>query len=340
MEIKKLESWYLVNQRILPFRATKNPYHIWVSEILLQQTQVDTGLPYYERFIKKYPTVKDLAKAPEDELHKMVEGIGYYRRFANMLLAAKEIVDLYDGVFPNTYEEVIKLPGIGKYTAGAIMSIAFNQPYSALDGNVIRVLSRYLGVHGDMKEEKNRKKLDAINQSFLEKATPEVYTQAMMELGATVCKTQNPLCVNCPLNKTCFAYKNNQIEQFPEMSKAKAKKEIHFLTLILKNGERYYVGKKEAGLLKGMYLYPQFELDSIEDVIEYFKGLGVQIKIDGKPKSYKHVFTHLTWCMEVFRAHVISGEIKDYQLVDPDELQNIPMATAHRKIDVSKEEHQ
>ncbi|MCX5775935.1 MAG: A/G-specific adenine glycosylase, partial [Firmicutes bacterium] len=330
MDIKKLESWYLVNQRILPFRATKNPYRIWVSEIMLQQTQVDTALPFYKRFLEKYPTIKALAKASDDELHKMVEGIGYYRRFANMLLAARQIVELYDGVFPNTYEEVLKLPGIGKYTAGAIMSIAFNQSYSALDGNVIRVLSRYLGVHGDMKEDKNRKKLDAINQSYLEKATPEVYTQAMMELGAMVCKVQNPLCESCPLHATCFAYKNHQIENFPEMSKSKAKKEIHFITLILKNDDRYYVRKKEENLLKGMYLYPQFELEDIEHVIEYFKSLGVHIKVDGKPKDYKHVFTHLTWHMSVYHAHVISGELKDYQLVDAEELQKIPMAIAHR----------
>jgi len=332
MEIEKLEAWYVKNRRELPFRLFKDAYRIWVSEIMLQQTQVDTVLPYYERFLKVYPTVIELAKTSEEVLHKMVEGLGYYRRFGNMLLAAREIVEKHAGNFPSTYDEIRALPGIGKYTAGAILSIAYNQPYSALDGNVIRVLSRYLSIKGDMRQEKNRKQLDAINQSLIEKAHPEIYTQAIMELGALVCKPIKPLCAECPLSDTCFAFAHQAVEEYPEISKTKAKKILHFVTFILHKDGKLVLRKREENLLKGMYLYPQVEAASLEDAIKNLAHTGVELNITQHLGIYKHVFSHQTWVMDVYEAEVLKGMPEGCILVSDQAFEKLPMAVAHKKI--------
>ncbi len=332
MDIEKLELWYLKNRRLLPFRSFCDPYRIWVSEIMLQQTQVDTVLPYYERFLKEYPTLQDLANTNEEKLHKMVEGLGYYRRFGNMLLAARQIVAEHQGNFPETYEEISSLPGIGKYTTGAILSIAFNQPYSALDGNVIRVLSRYEGISGDMKQEKNRKKLDQLNQTRVEQAHPEVYTQAMMELGALVCKPTHPNCEQCPLASNCYAFSHNAIEKFPELSKAKNKKTIRYVTFLLHQDGKIWVKKRLENLLKDMYLYPQIEVDDLESALDAMEGLGATIVLQKHHKMFKHVFSHQTWVMDVYEGDVTQGKLRGHQLVTQEELETLPMAVAHRKI--------
>jgi A/G-specific adenine glycosylase len=332
MNIKKLEAWYLVNQRKLSFRNTKNPYHIWVSEIMLQQTQVETVLPYFERFIQKYPTVFELAKANEEELQKDVEGIGYYRRFRNMHLAAKIIVNEHDGFFPNTYEEVLNLPGIGKYTAGAIMSIAYNEPYSALDGNVVRVLSRFYANSNDMRQEKNRKVLDQINQQLVEKATPEIYTHAIMELGATLCRPKNPQCEICPLKNDCLAFHKNLVSVLPYLSKLKPKVEMNYITLFIEKDGYIFLNKREEDLLKGMYEYPQFESESILSVIAELESRDIFINVMKEMKTYKHVFTHQVWHMNVYFVTLLSEPYPSWVKVKKDELNQLPMAIAHRKI--------
>ena len=332
MDIAKLEAWYIKNHRKLSFRETKNPYHIWVSEVMLQQTQVDTVLPYFERFIKEFPTIKDLAIADEEELMKHVEGLGYYRRFRNMQKAAQEIVSRFDGIFPSTYEDVISLPGIGKYTAGAIMSIAYNKPHSALDGNVIRVLSRYLGDDRDMRIEKHKKDLDQKNQSYVEKARPEIYTQAMMELGATLCKPKNPICMECPLVSHCIAYADNRQDQLPFLSKLKEQKYINYITLIIEDENHYYLRKRDEELLKGMYEYPQFQSESIYSVEELLIDQNIVLRISEESHIYKHVFSHQVWMMEVHRAKVVRGTDPSWTKILKTELHTIPMAIAHRKI--------
>jgi A/G-specific adenine glycosylase len=332
MDIVKLQDWYVKHQRILPFRQSRDPYAIWVSEIMLQQTQVETVLPYFQRFLMQYPTITALAAASEDELHKLVEGIGYYRRFRFMRLAAIDMVQNHHGTFPTTYDEVRRLPGIGVYTAGAIMSIAFDQPFSALDGNVIRVLSRYLGIDEDMRQETSRKKLNAINQTLVERATPHIYTQAVMELGALVCKPTHPLCETCPLAKDCFAYTHQHIEQFPLLGKRPAKKEIHYQTLLLEQDGRLWVQKKASGLLKGMFLFPQYETEDIQSVLQALQATGVEVKLVGEKTRQKHVFTHVTWLMDVYHARVVQGTMVGYLAVHSHELEQIPMAVAHRKL--------
>lgn len=332
MDIKKLEAWYELNHRKLFFRETTDPYNIWISEIMLQQTQVETVLPFFKSFIKKYPSVEHLAKTDQETLKKDVEGLGYYRRFKYMLLAAKQIVDNHK-TFPNTYKEVLSLPGVGKYTAGAIMSIAYNQPYSALDGNVIRVLARYLNIDDDFRVESNRKKLDQINQDFIKLARPRIYTQALMELGALICRPKNPKCEICPINKHCLAYALNIQETLPVMSKLKDKKEFNYITLILYDNENHIMLKKRTEtLLEGMYEYPQFESESIAEVISNLEEKNIYIDIIKEKKTYKHIFTHLVWYMKVYEAKLIKHKDPSWIRVNKEMFEQLPMAVAHSKI--------
>lgn len=332
MDVKKLETWYLNHHRQLSFRETKNPYHIWVSEIMLQQTQVDTVIPYFNRFIKTYPTITDLALSSEEKLIKEVEGLGYYRRFRNMHKAALIIVEKYQGEFPRTYEKIIDLPGVGAYTAGAILSIAYHVPRSAVDGNVIRVLSRYLGNDQDMRLMKNRKELDRINQMYIEKANPEYYTQALMELGATVCKPKNPKCSMCPLVEHCIAYTENRQDELPILSKLKSPKMIEYITLIIQDDDFFYLRKRDEELLKGMYEYLQFESESINHVVSMLSEANIEIEIDLEFEHYKHTFSHQVWHMHVYSARLLKGSNPTWVKIAKKELEKIPMAIAHRKI--------
>ncbi len=333
MNINKLEKWYLKNHRKLPFRESKDPYKIWVSEIMLQQTQVETVLPFFERFIFKYPDVTTLANANEEVLHKDVEGLGYYRRFRNMHLSAKLIVEKCSGIFPITYQQIISLPGIGKYTAGAIMSIAYDKPYSALDGNVVRVLSRYLGIDSDMRLEKNKKQLDQINQENINQSHPAIYTQAMMELGALVCRPKNPSCEMCPLNDYCFAFENQLMSSLPMISKLKKQQIISYITLIIHTKNGYLLNKRKESLLYGMYEYPQFESESIYTVLNELQELNIELElIDHNPQVYKHNFTHQIWIMNVYQVRLIRGKHPKWIEVSKQKLSEVPMAIAHRKI--------
>jgi A/G-specific adenine glycosylase len=332
MDIKKIETWYQKNHRKLLFRETRKPYHIWISEIMLQQTQVDTVLPFFERFIKKYPTVFELAKSDLDDLRNTVEGIGYYRRFKLMHEAAQVIVDKYQGVFPNTYEEVIALPGIGSYTAGAIMSIAYDLPYSALDGNVIRVLSRYYGIDDDFRVEKNRKKLNQINQEVILHATPHIYTQALMELGAIVCKPHNPLCSSCPIQEHCVAFHEDLTDKLPFLSKLNKPKEISYITLVIQGEKGIYLRKRNEKLLEGMYEYPQYEAESMDYVLDLLSEAGVSVIVQEDLGVIKHVFSHQVWNMHIFICRLISNPHPSWELIKDVKINQIPMAIAHRKI--------
>ncbi len=299
---------------------------------MLQQTQVETVLPFFERFIKTYPDIKALAEADAESLQRHVEGLGYYRRFRLMQEAAKIILADHDGVFPDDHDKVLALPGIGRYTAGAIMSIAFGKPYSAVDGNVIRVLSRVLLDEQDMRNSANVKRLDAINQTFIEKADPAIYTQALMELGALVCRPRQPRCDICPLQKNCLAYQAGQQETLPYLSKKEPQTVHACITLVLTHPKGYVLRKRSEELLKGMYEWPQFEAESIHTVLDHLEQLDIQIEIVGEPRHYRHVFTHRIWEMMVYRARLISGMHPEWQVIDADKFNDIPMAVAHRKI--------
>lgn len=329
MAYLRLFDWYQANKRDLPFRKTDNPYHIWVSEIMLQQTQVDTMLPFYDRFLTIYPTIQDLARADIDEVLKVVQGIGYYRRFRMLHKGAQYVIDHHDGKLPEDYFKILKIPGIGAYTAGAIMSIAFHKPYPATDGNVIRVLSRVKMLEDDFRLDKNKKKLNEMNKELIENSNnPYLYTQSMMELGATVCKVSNPLCDTCPLQEVCLANINNVQQNYPKMSPLKTKKEIQYFTFILEYKEGFLMRKRTEDLLHGFYEFVQIESDSLNGALAQAQDLGLEIQILDELQPIKHVFTHMIWQINLYRG-TISNITSPYEIVH--DFSQVPIATVVKK---------
>jgi A/G-specific adenine glycosylase len=335
MSFQDIVFWYEKHQRPLIFRQTQNPYYIWISEIMLQQTQVITMVPYYETFIKKFPTIEALASSDLEEVLQVLKGIGYYRRFKMMHQCAKVIMASHQGIFPNTYDEVIKLPGIGLYTAGAIMSIAFKKPYSALDGNVMRVLTRVFEISDDVKQLKTQKKLDALNQSLIDHRNPDLYTHAMMEIGATICKPSQPMCDQCPLQDICQSYQHQTYVNFPYKSKATPKKEIFYQTILCVNDHHQVLIKKETQtLFEGMYLFPQFEVESLQSSIEALQSQGIQTTLLHSFDTIKHVFTHQVWHMKPIMLKFLAGNIEGYIWQDIDSIEHALMPRAHSKLQI------
>ena len=233
----KLTNWYSIHKRDLPWRQTKNPYNIWLSEIILQQTQVKQGLPYYEAFVKQYPTIFDLANASEEDVLKLWQGLGYYSRARNLHTTAKHIAFELNGEFPNNYKDLIKLKGVGDYTASAIASIAFNEVAAVVDGNVYRVLSRYFGIKTPINSTTGIKEFKALASSLIDTEQPATFNQAIMEFGAIQCKPKSPYCVICPLNDKCIALQKNAIDALPvKLKKTKVtKKFFNFLVCLDKD---------------------------------------------------------------------------------------------------------
>jgi A/G-specific adenine glycosylase len=238
---KKLLEWNEnFNRRAMPWKYEKDPYKIWISEIILQQTRVEQGLEYYNRFIKKFPTVQKLAAANEADVFKLWEGLGYYSRCRNLISTAKFIAKERKGNFPNTYEDIIKLKGIGPYTAAAIGSFAFQLPHAVVDGNVMRVLSRFFAIDTPIDSNAGKKTFHTLAQSLLEKEKPGIYNQAIMDFGATICKPRGPLCSECLLSAHCSAYNNNAIEDFPVKEKKLKIKERWFYYLVAELNGKFY----------------------------------------------------------------------------------------------------
>ena len=262
---KSLTDWYSINKREMPWRNTKNPYNIWLSEIILQQTQVKQGLPYYEVFVAKFPTVHDLASASEETVLKHWQGLGYYSRARNLHATAKHISKDLKGDFPTTYEELLKLKGIGDYTASAIASICFNESRAVVDGNVYRVLSRFFGIHTPINSTLGIKEFKALAQSLIDTDNPGDYNQAIMEFGAIQCKPNNPDCSVCPLNNNCYALKNNLISKLPvKLKKAKVKKRyFNYLVFISEQNETILQKRTEKGIWQNLFEFPLIESDSL-----------------------------------------------------------------------------
>jgi A/G-specific adenine glycosylase len=223
------------NTRTMPWKGEKNPYKIWLSEIVLQQTRVEQGLAYYKKFITKYPNIRSLADSNDDDVFKLWEGLGYYSRCRNLLHAAREIAGKYNAIFPTKYEDIISLKGVGTYTAAAITSFAYNQPYAVLDGNVYRVLSRVFAINLAIDSNEGKKYFTTLSQELLDLKNPALYNQAIMDLGATVCKPQQPICDACPLQKMCKAYHQNTISKYPYKEKKLTVTTRWFYYLILEH---------------------------------------------------------------------------------------------------------
>ncbi len=292
---KKLLEWYNPSTRNLPWKLTNDAYKIWLSEIILQQTRVEQGTPYYLAFIQKYPTVKKLATAPLDDVLKLWEGLGYYSRARNLHVAAKQVMELHHGHFPTTYENIIALKGIGNYTAAAIASFAYNLPHAVVDGNVYRVLSRVFGIETPIDTTEGKKQFEQLAHQLLDKKNPAIYNQAIMDFGALVCKPQNPLCVQCPFSSECKALELDKISLLPIKAKKLIKTERHFHYFVLYDAESIFI-KQRIGkdIWNGLFEFPVEEANgqwSIENSM-------ILSKINHQPSDvdqslvYKQTLTH------------------------------------------------
>jgi len=253
--------WYLQNNRDLPWRKSKNPYFIWLSEIMLQQTRVAQGLSYYIKFTSTFPTVFDLAKADESTVLKMWQGLGYYSRARNLHFSAKQISKELNGIFPSTYEEIIKLKGVGDYTASAISSICFNEPTAVVDGNVYRVLSRYFGINTPTNSTSGIKEFKLLAQTLIDESQPGTYNQALMDFGALHCKPQNPLCETCPFCNSCVAFEKKLTKELPVKEKKIKVRKRYFNFLVIKTDDHKTIltERKGKGIWQGLYQFPLIE---------------------------------------------------------------------------------
>jgi A/G-specific adenine glycosylase len=258
---ENITHWYSIHKRDLPWRKTKNPYTIWLSEIILQQTQIKQGLPYYEIFVSNFPTVKALSEAPEDEVLKLWQGLGYYSRARNLHFTAKHIVSDLNGIFPTTYKDLLKLKGVGDYTASAIASIAYNEACAVVDGNVYRVLARYFGIKTPINSSKGIKEFKELAQKLLPKAGFGDYNQGLMEFGSRQCKPANPDCNVCPLNNSCVALSKGIIKTLPVKDKKITVKHKHFnfLVFISEDKKTLLEQRIEKGIWHKLYQFPLIE---------------------------------------------------------------------------------
>lgn len=308
-------SWFLKNKRDLLWRNTTDPYKIWISEIILQQTRIAQGTAYYQRFIEYFPNIKKLALAPENDVLKLWQGLGYYSRARNLHFTAKLIVNDFGGIFPKSYEEIIKLKGIGLYTAAAIASIAFNLPYPAVDGNVYRVLSRYFGIETPIDSNKGKKEFYALAEELLYRKDPGTYNQALMEFGALQCIPKSPKCNNCPLLQSCFARINNSIAVLPVKSK-KIKQTKRFLYYYYIDEQKFtYLEKRTKNdIWKNLFQFPLFESEKLLSEREIMQIQLPFIKGGGNIKSIsaekKHILSH-----QIIHARIIHLENNEIDVI-------------------------
>jgi A/G-specific adenine glycosylase len=322
-----LLSWFAKNARDLPWRRTRGPYAIWVSEIMLQQTQVKTVIPYWERWLRELPTIRSVANAGPDKIHKLWEGLGYYTRARNLQKAAKQIVEKHGGRFPENFDEVLALPGIGRYTAGAVCSIAFNQPTPVLDGNVVRVLTRVFGIAQNPHEKKANAQLWQIAEKLICRAKSAKKTkkkntsrpsqparetnscsnlnQSLMELGALICTPRNPQCGICPVKKLCVAFRENRVEELPNLGKRKTATARRFAAFIVEQNGRFLVRQRPAGVVNAhLWEFPNTEIlngnSNPKIAAKYVLGI---LPSEVEPLcTVKHSITRYRITLEAFRA--------------------------------------
>lgn len=302
-----LLAWYDRGRRILPWREEPTPYHVWLSEIMLQQTRVEAVKPYYERFLKELPDIESLAGVEEEKLLKLWEGLGYYNRARNLKKAAMQIVIDYDGVMPGTYEELVKLPGIGSYTAGAVSSIAFGNPVPAVDGNVLRILARLRMDDRDILDAKVKKAVEEELAVVMPTDRPGDFNQALMELGAMVCIPNGMAkCEECPWKELCQARKEDKVLEFPKKAPKKPRSIEEKTILVLQDAEKVALHKRPAkGLLAGMYEFPWLEGHRSEkQVLEYLEEMGMKAIRIRKLEPAKHIFSHKEWHMTGYAVRV------------------------------------
>ena len=323
-----LLNWYQANKRQLPWRETSDPFKIWLSEVMLQQTQVITVIPYFEKFITKYKDIDALANADEEALLKDWEGLGYYNRIRNFHHAVKEVQEKYDSKVPSKPEEFFSLKGVGPYIGGAVQSIAFNNQLAAVDGNVLRVMTRLNRDSRDTTKVSVQKDI----KNFIESDMPLEagdFNQALMELGATICTPRTPKCVVCPVREHCEAFKKGEVMNYPVKKKAKKKAEYYYnVFFVLNDKNEVLLFKQEDDLLKGMYELPRFDVDTSLESIEEKYGLSLSQPSDAIGE-HKHVFTHKIWFME---GYVVRTTDQHENFISLDKVRDLPMSVAMQKM--------
>lgn len=297
---KILTLWYQQNKRDLPWRVNNDPYSVWISEIILQQTRIDQGTSYYLRFIRRFPDIETLANSSEEEVLKIWQGLGYYSRARNIHHAALQIMNEFNGQFPASYNIIRTLKGIGDYTAAAIASISFGSENAVIDGNVYRVLSRIFGIATPIDTSNGKKEFSALAHSLLDKQNPGIFNEALMEFGALQCVPRNPLCIQCPFQNRCVALRNNQIEQFPFKSKQPKQKNRYFNYLYISHEGNFYLEKRQAkDIWHNLYQLPLIETSEQADETEIisspeFQNLfnGLKVTIESVTPEIIHLLTH------------------------------------------------
>ncbi len=313
--------WFEMNKRELPWRNDREPYHVWISEIMLQQTRIEAVKKYYVHFMQELPDIKSLSVVPEDQLLKLWEGLGYYSRARNLKKAAEMIMFQYNGEFPHSYEQLLTLPGIGEYTAGAIASICFNEKVTAVDGNVLRVTARILGSKKNVLLTETKK--EAV-QLLLEKMPPQsgTFNEALMELGELICLPNGiPLCGNCPLKENCIACKEHLTSEIPvREKKLKRRKEQKSVFLIVSHNKMAIEKRPSKGLLSGMYQLPNIEgFHTENELYHILKDWNVTPEEIAFIKETKHIFTHIDWYMKGYRV-TVNQQYDRFLWVSPEEL--------------------
>jgi len=339
---RKLLDWYKKHHRSLPWRKTSDPYRIWVSEVMLQQTQVKTVIPYYERFITAFPDPETLADADLQKVLKLWEGLGYYARARNLHRAAREIVAHHGGVLPQNPTSLKALPGIGDYVAAAVSSIAFGQPHAAVDGNVKRVLARFHKIDSPVNHPASGNVFKNAAKAFFEKSNPGKFNQAMMELGALVCTPGNPDCQGCPLARECLAFGENGVHEYPKRLQKARTPEYHIAVGIVWKGAKVLITqRKPEGLLGGLWEFPGGKIkDDEAPSMACAREIKEEVNLVVEPKKriarVRHAYTHFRIVMDVFPCDYRSGRVHlrgpvDFRWIGLHQIENFPFPGANRK---------
>ncbi|MFC7320247.1 A/G-specific adenine glycosylase [Halobacillus campisalis] len=335
----QLIDWFKKEQRILPWRENQDAYRVWVSEIMLQQTRVDTVIPYFNNFLEKFPTPEALAEAEEQEVLKAWEGLGYYSRARNLQNAVREVVEQYQGKVPDNKEQLGALKGVGPYTKGAILSIAFDQPEPAVDGNVMRVLSRILLVEDDIAKASTKSLFESLVLELISKEDPSAFNQGLMELGAIICTPKSPSCLLCPVQSECRAFMEGKERELPVKVSKKKQRKQPFISLFIENdkGEVLIEKRPSEGLLASLWQYPMVPLDAIDEqnLPHWFLGeYGIELELGSTIDRVRHVFSHLIWDMEVKKATIQNGKLdrENARFVKKEDVSSYPFSVSHQKI--------
>ncbi len=335
--------WYHIHKRDLPWRRSSDPYAILVSEMMLQQTQVQTVIPYYERWLRTFPTFSSLAKASLNQVLKAWEGLGYYSRARNLHALAHRVLRDFKGHFPSDFKDALSLPGIGRYTAGAVLSIAFGKRFPVLDGNVVRVFCRYFGIHEEVSRPQTLKTLWQKAEELLPLDHPGDYNQALMELGAMVCTPRNPSCLLCPLRLSCVAYAQGLQEKLPRKKKKAATPHKNIGAAIIWKAGKILISQRPAsGLLGGLWEFPGGKLESGETLPECVKReimeeLGIRIRVGKKVAKISHAYSHFRITLHAFDCTYQSGSpqklgVQDWRWVEPLNLRRYAFPAANQPV--------